>query len=61
MRPTHLVGIFALLMVIAIIRVYQILTTEISIEHAVPTKYGVSPSGGNYRGDGGRIAANLRG
>lgn len=61
MRPTHLVAIFAFLMVIALIRIYQILMTEVYTEQAMPVARGTPPSGGNYRGDGGRIASNLRG
>ena len=53
MRPTHLVCIFALLMLLAVVRIYQILTTEvIRTEQAMPTTFGTPPSGGKYRGDG---------
>ena len=61
MRPTHMLAIFALLMVVAIIRIYQILTMEITIEQTTGANPGQPPSGGNYRGDGGRIASNMRG
>lgn len=62
MRPTHMLAIFVLLMVVAIIRIYQILTMEIAIEQTTGASLpGQPPSGGNYRGDGGRIASNMRG
>eukprot|EP01043_Picozoa_sp_COSAG02_P028146 COSAG02_NODE_1692_length_11293_cov_12.853940_5_plen_74_part_00 len=53
MRPTHLVCFFALLLLLAIVRIYQILTAEvIRSEQAMPATFGVPPSGGKYRGDG---------
>jgi hypothetical protein len=62
MRPTHMLVVFGVMMVVAIIRIYQILTTEVRIEQATGASMpGQPPSKGNYRGDGGRIASNLRG
>ena len=61
MRPTHLVCLFALLLLLAIVRIYQILTAEvIRSEQAMPGTFGVPPSGGKYRGDGELIIRRAR-